>query len=326
MLSLAMVASLVFAFLPKLASAATAPLTVDGATNVGFCGGDDWEPEIAAGSGHVYVVLAHFPGDTTCDPASGSQREIYVRSSADGGATFGPLVAIPRLGYPKVVDCVVTIDDVTGAVYVSFLAYGSGAATDVLVAKSPDFGSTWTTEKVNGPLCTACDHPWLVAHDGNVYVTYASGKDHFLSRSDDGGATWTESLVLVDTHVAFPEGAVLDAAGNAWFAWGDCFGSCTGMTAAIYQVSKTTAGTSQTTFARVAEGPAGPHCPPSVACGFAYWGPQDDIGIDGAGNLYLVWQDNLPSKPGRPPIVQLSKCSAATNCTRSENWHYVSSV
>jgi hypothetical protein len=326
LLSLVMAASLVFAFIPKLASAASASLAVSGATNVGFCGGDDWEPEIAAGGGHVYVVLAHFPGDTSCDPASGPPREIYVRASADGGTTFGPLVAIPRLGYPNVVDCVVTIDEVTGAVYVSFLAYGSGAATDVLVAKSTNFGSTWTTKKVNGPLCTACDHPWLAAVDGNVYVMYASGKDHFLSRSDDGGVTWTERLVLEDAHVAFPEGAVLDAGGNAWFAWGDCFGSCTGATAAIYQVSKTTAGTSQTSFARVAEGPAGPHCPPSVTCGFAYWGPQDDIGIDGAGNLYLVWQDNLPSKPGRPPIVQLSKCSAATNCTRSENWHYVRRV
>jgi hypothetical protein len=54
--------------------AADAPtLTANGATNVGFCGGDDWEPEIAADSaGHVYVVLAHFPGDPSCDPASGT--------------------------------------------------------------------------------------------------------------------------------------------------------------------------------------------------------------------------------------------------------------
>jgi hypothetical protein len=301
---LALVATIVFAFGPKVASAVSASLTASGATNMGFCGGDDWEPEIAAAAGHVYVGIAHFPGDPSCDPASGGPREIYVRSSADGGATFGPLVALPRLGYPNVVDVVVTVDEVTDAVYVSFLGYGSGFASDVLVAKSTDFGSTWTTTKINGPLCSECDHPWLVAHDDNVYVMYASGEDHFLSRSADGGATWTESLVLEDTHVAFPEGGVLDAAGNAWFAWGDCLGNCTGLTAAIYQVSKTTAGTSETTFARVAEGPAGPHCPPSVSCGFAYWGPQDDIAIDAAGNLYLVWQDNLPHKPGRPPIVQ----------------------
>ncbi|HSJ50113.1 MAG TPA: sialidase family protein [Actinomycetota bacterium] len=324
--SSAVAGALLFASLPPVAGAVLPSVAETNATNLGFCGGDDWEPEIAASGRDVYVGIAHFPGDPSCDPASAGPREIYVRSSADGGRTFGPLVALPRLGYPNVVDVVVTIDEVTHAVYVSFLAFGTGFATDVLVAKSTDHGATWTTTKVNGPLCTACDHPWLVANDDNVYVMYASGKNHFLSRSADGGATWSESLVLQDAHVAFPEGAVLDAAGNAWFAWGDCFGSCTGKTAAIYQVSKTTAGTSETAFARVAEGSAGPHCPPSVACGFAYWGPQDDVAIDAAGNLYLVWQDNLPNRPGRPPIVQLSSCSAGTDCTDSANWHYVGRV
>jgi hypothetical protein len=304
-------------------AASSASLTATGATDIGFCGGDDWEPEIAALGSDVYVGIAHFPGDPSCDPASARRREIFVRASHDGGTTFDPLVRLPRLGYPNVVDVVVAIDDVTEDVYVSFLGYGSGAATDVLVAKSADHGATWSTKKVNGPLCTECDHPWLVAHDDNVYVMYASGEDHFLARSSNGGRTWRESLVLEDTHVAFPEGAVLDAAGNAWFAWGDCFGNCTGSTAAIYQVSKTVAGASKTTFAAVADGPAGPHCPPAVSCGFAYWGPQDDVAIDAAGNLYLVWQDNLPDKPGRPPIVQLSSCSAGTDCTRSANWHYV---
>ena len=324
------VAALIVALAPPAVGAPTESLVADEATNLGFCGGDDWEPEIAAHDGHVYIGIAHFPGDPSCDPASAGPREIYVRSSADGGQTFGPLVALPRLGYPSVVDVVVAVDDVTGHVYVSFLAYGKPdmhfADADVLVAKSLDFGNTWTTTKINGPLCTACDHPWLVAHDDNVYVMYASGEDHFLSRSDDGGATWTESLVLEDTHVAFPEGAVLDGAGNAWFAWGDCLGNCTGKTAAIYQVSRTLAGTSETAFARVAEGSAGPHCPPAVSCGFAYWGPQDDIAIDAAGNLYLVWQGNLPNKPGRPPIVQLSSCSAGTDCTSSTNWSFVGRV
>jgi hypothetical protein len=304
-----------------------------GAVNLGFCGGDDWEPEIAAdGAGHVYVIIAHFPGDPRCDRASANPRHVYFRASSDGGNTFGPLTIVPTplgLPYPQVVDVVVTVDETTDAVYASFLGYGlskQALDTDVVVAKSTDFGHTWTSTKINGPECTACDHPWLVAKGNNVYVTYASGKNHYLSRSSDGGQTWTESNVLQDTHVAFPEGAVLDAAGNAWFAWGDCSGSCTGKNAAVYQVSRTRAGTSDTTFARVAEGPAGPHCPPSGACGFAYWGPQDDIAIDAEGSLYLVWQSNEDGKPGRPPIVNLSRCPAGRDCTRSSNWAFVGRV
>src|SRR2546427_6396906 len=74
-----------FLVLPVQASGARRQLTVSkapsvaAATNVGFCGGDDWEPEIAAdGADHVYVVLAHFPGDPICDPASAGRREIFV--------------------------------------------------------------------------------------------------------------------------------------------------------------------------------------------------------------------------------------------------------
>jgi hypothetical protein len=309
----------------------TPALPATTATNLGFCGGDDWEPEVASdGLGHVFVVWPHFPGDPSCDPASASEREVFVRASSNGGQTFGPRVVLPRLGYPSVVDTVITVDEATGVVYVSFLAYDKPGMhwkdADVLVARSSDLGTTWTTTKVNGPLCSACDHPWIVAHDDNVYVTYAAGADHFLSRSSDGGATWNESVVLEDTHVAFPEGGVVDADGNAWFAWGDCFGSCTGKTAAAYQVSRTEAGTSNTVFAQVADGPAGPHCPPSVSCGFAYWGPQDDIAIDAAGNLYLVWQDSVSGQPGRPPIVRLSSCSATVDCTQSSNWQLVGRV
>jgi hypothetical protein len=308
------------------------------ATNVrlGFCGGDDWEPEIAADhqSNYVYAVWAHFPGDPSCDPDSGKPNRAYIQVSANGGRSFGAphLVANSpgSVTYPRQVDTTVVVDDVTGAVYVCFLAYGldkQGVLTDVACARSVDHGATFPLSRIiNGPECTVCDHPWPVAHAGNVYVAYASGANHYVSRSSDGGNTWTESNVLVDTHVAFPEGAVVDSSGNAWFAWGDCSGSCTGKNAAVYQVSRTLAGTATTSFAPVAGGPAGPHCPASVSCGFAYWGPQDDIAIDSAGNLYLIWQDSNDGKPGSPPIVQLSSCASGKDCTSGSNWTYVGRV
>jgi len=301
-----------------------------GATNLGFCGGDDWEPEISATpDGFVYVVWAHFPGDPTCDPNSGNPNRIYIRVSSDGGTTFGASHVVADLvggvNYPRQVDCVVTVDPVTGAVYVSFLAYGSGPRADVAVAKSTDHGTTFTAVKVNGPECTNCDHPWTIAHVNDVYTAYAHGKNHYLSHSSDGGLTWTETNVLQADTVAFPEGAVLDSASNAWFAWGDCkTSSCNGNTAGDYRVSRTLAGTSTTAFALVATAPAGPKCPYEPNCGFAFFGIQDDIAIDAAGNLYLIWQDGQDhSKAGSPPIAQLSRCLAGSACTISANWSYV---
>jgi hypothetical protein len=75
--SLIVAGSLLILLLPT-PSAATTPSTASATstrtllqstvpTRVGYCGGDDWEPEIATDTlGHVYVVFAHFPGDPTC--------------------------------------------------------------------------------------------------------------------------------------------------------------------------------------------------------------------------------------------------------------------
>jgi hypothetical protein len=291
---------------------AKAPPSSGGTTRLGFCGGDDWEPNLAvdAATNHVYAVWAHYPGATACDPASGNANRIYISVSSDGGQTFGaPHVVANLVGgvsYPSQVDCVVAVSD-DGTVYVSFLAYGLKGGTDVAVARSTDFGATFTAVKVNS-TCSNCDHPWTVAHGQNVYTVYAQAKAHILARSSDGGRTWTESVVLNADTVAFPEGGVIDAAGNAWFAWGDCLkNNCLGAPAANYRVSKTLAGTSTTSFQLVAQGDQGPACP-FKSCGFAFFGPQDDIAIDGGGNLYLVWQDGqVPGVPGSPPVVNLSR-------------------
>jgi hypothetical protein len=297
------------------------------AYRLGFCGGDDWEPEIAVDGNYVYAVLAHYPGDTSCDPSSGNPNRVYIQVSSDGGKTFGPqhVVAntIGGVNYPSQVDCVVAVDPVTGAVYVSFLAYGvQGVQTDVAVAKSTDHGATFTARKVNGPECKNCDHPWTIAYGQNVYTAYAHAQNHYLSHSSDGGSTWTETNVLRADTVAFPEGAVLDAAHNAWFAWGDCkTSSCNGNKAGNYRVSRTLAGTSNTSFALVASAPAGPKCPYAPNCGFAYFGIQNDVAIDAAGNLYMVWQDGQDhSKAGSPPVVQLSRCATGSDCTRDSSW------
>lgn len=300
------------------------------ATRLGFCGGDDWEPEVAVDHSYVYVVISHFTGDPTCDPSSANENRVYIQVSADGGKTFGPphVVADEISGqtYPRQVDCVVNVDPVTGAVYVSFLAYGlQSIRTDVAVATSNDHGATFQAVKVNGPECKNCDHPWTVSNGPDIYSAYAHGKNHYLSHSSDGGATWTETNVLREDTVAFPEGAVLDQAGNAWFAWGDCkTSSCHGNTAGNYRVSRTLAGTTTTDFAQVATAPAGPKCPYEPNCGFAFFGIQDDIAIDAAGNLYLLWQDGADhDKAGSPPIVQLSRCLAGRDCTKPSGWSYV---
>ncbi|HEX9065378.1 MAG TPA: sialidase family protein [Streptosporangiaceae bacterium] len=300
---------------------------------LGYCGGDDWEPAMAADATHVYVLITHYAGNTSCDPASGlNNSRIMIQVSGDGGHTFSaPAVVAATPGgqtYPDQADPSIAIDKSTGAVYVSFLAYGqSGGHTDIYVAKSTDGGQTFgQAVQANAKGCKNCDHEKILASGNVVYDAYTQGSSHFISVSADGGATFTQHLVDSTDVVGFAETGVLDAQGNAWFAWGDCQTSnCTGAPAADYRVSETSAGTGTTTFSPpIAQAPQGPNCPYSK-CGFAYFGPQDALAMDSAGTFYLAWQDGqVHTQAKSPTIINLSRCSSG--CLSAANWTLVGRV
>jgi BNR repeat-like domain len=319
---------------PALAAAAPVgpkapppPPPPSGPIRLGFCAGDDWEPEEANQGSTVYVVITHYPQTNSCDPAAAAPNTIDIQVSTDGGRTFGaphPVFtgSINGVSYPAQADPVVAVD-AAGAVYVSFLGYGnSGGHTDVVAAKSTDHGATFTAVKVNAKDCKNCDHEKIAVTGQGIYIAYSQAGYHFISRSGDSGQTWTQSMVLSFSNVAFAESMVVDSAGNVYTAWGDCLSSnCTGTPAAVYQVSKTLAGTLTTSFVQVAQGDQGPDCPFS-SCGFSYFGPQDDLAIDAAGNLYLVWQDGQVNTSRKsPPIVNLSKSTDG-----GQTWSFVGRV
>ena len=297
---------------------------------LGYCGGDDWEPTVASDSAHVYVLITHYAGNTACDPASGqNSSRIMIQVSSDGGTTFSTPAVVANtpggISYPSQADPSIAVDQSTGAVYVSFLAYGlSGGHSDTYVAKSTNFGQSFPqVVAVNAKGCKNCDHEKILASNNVVYDAYTQAQYHFVAVSANGGATFTQSVADSTFVVGFVEGGVLDSHGNAWFAWGDCESSnCTGTPAADYRVSETLAGTATTTFSPVlAQSPQGPDCPYS-SCGFAYFGAQDAIAMDSAGTIYLAWQTGqVQTKRKSPTIINLSRCSS--NCLTSAGWSLV---
>jgi hypothetical protein len=328
----ALLAALVLAGAMAMAAAPAAWAATPTPQRLGYCGGDDWEPTMASDSSHVYVLITHYAGSTACDPASGQNNSrIMIQVSSDGGRTFSaPAVVAPTPGgiaYPQQADPSITVDKTTGAVYVSFLAYGlSGGHTDIYVAKSTDHGAAFAQAvQANAKGCKNCDHEKILASNNVVYDAYTQGHYHFIAVSTDGGATFTQSLVDSTFVVGFAEGGVLDSHGNAWFAWGDCSTSnCTSSPAGNYRVSETPAGGGTTTFSPVlATSPQGPNCPYSK-CGFAYFGPQDAIAIDSAGTLYLAWQTGQAPSSKSPPVIELSSCAAS--CLTGSGWSTVGRV
>jgi hypothetical protein len=300
---------------------------------LGYCGGDDWEPTMTSDATHIYVLITHYTGNTSCDPADGlNNSRIMIQVSSDGGKTFSAPAVVANtpggIAYPSQADPSIAVDKSTGAVYVSFLAYGlSGGHTDIFVAKSTDFGQSFgQVVQANAKGCKNCDHEKILASNNVIYDAYAQAQYHFVSVSTDGGASFTQHQADSTFVVGFAEGGVLDSQGNAWFAWGDCETSnCTGTPAADYRVSETLAGTGTTTFSPVlAQSPQGPDCPYS-SCGFAYYGGQDAIAIDSAGTLYLAWQTGqVQTQRKSPTIINLSRCSSS--CTSASGWSLVGRV
>jgi len=323
--ALTMLCALIMVTAPAASAATPAPV------RLGYCGGDDWEPTTASDSGHVYVLITHYAGSTSCDPASGQNNSrIMIQVSADGGKTFSaPAVVAPAPGgiaYPQQADPAIAVDKATGAVYVSFLACGlSGGHTDIFVAKSTNFGASFgQAVQANSKGCKNCDHEKILANNNVVYDAYTQARSHFIAVSTDGGATFVQNLVDSTFIVGFAENGVLDAQGNAWFAWGDCSTSnCTGSPAGNYRVSETLAGGGATTFSPVlATTLQGPACPYSQ-CGFAYFGPQDAIAMDSAGTIYLAWQTSQGGSKS-PPIINLSRCTGS--CLSAANWSLIGRI
>jgi hypothetical protein len=318
---LAVASLLAFVSPVPVAGASAAP---GGPAELGFCGGDDWEPSIAAdSSGHVYVLITHYQGDTTCDPASGLHNaRIMIQVSGDGGKTFGPPRVVADapggIAYPSQADPAIAVDQSSGAVYVSFLAYGlSGGHTDVYVARSTNFGRGFTAVKANSHDCKNCDHPKTLVSGRDVYVAYSQATNHFISRSTDAGRSFTETDVLRQGVVGFAEGGVVDSRGNAWFAWADCqTSSCKGVPAADYRVSETLAGTSKTRFAAVATGDQGPACPFGSACGFRSSARKMTSGSTRPAPC--IWCGSRGKIPPRGAALRSSTCPGAPRIARPD--------
>lgn len=174
-------------------------------------------------SGRIYYA---WPSITT------GSAEIWVKTSTDGGATFGPAVmaydlrgrfdfAIPAMESRRAFIYISADVDQSGGphngrVYLAFTdeapnspgnGGGTAAATHgwIQVVYSDNQGATWTTAAT--PHATSDQatvdrfHPWLdVDSTGNVHLgfydtrhsTNRTGVDFYYVVSADGGASWTE--------------------------------------------------------------------------------------------------------------------------------------
>jgi BNR/Asp-box repeat protein len=271
--------------LTAAAAAAPAP-TFTFPAQLGFRAGDDWEPSIAADRfGHVYAFWNHYGFDPDCALCPDPHMELQV--SSDGGQTWSlPRALAPDAGAEQH-DPQIVVDPVDGrTVYAGFMI---GSKSSMYVAKSTNFGSTWTRMLVE-PLERGTDKDILAVRGQDVYLVYNAVQKIYASVSHNGGQTWALRRIVDNTNSelgwSLPSGGAVDSMGNAYFAWAGYRASGKPSGVVTLYVTKSTDGGITWSTSRVDSSGA----PPPCDCGgWAYWGAQMALAVDARDRVYVLY-------------------------------------
>ncbi|HKZ71274.1 MAG TPA: sialidase family protein, partial [Anaerolineales bacterium] len=161
-------------------------------TRLGYTTGDQWEPAIAIDrNNHVYILYPQYLGVPGCSDCYSPTMILQI--SSDGGATWGsPTQIYPGGRTTGQWDAQIVVDPIDGStVYAAWLQNGK---SDIAVAKSTDFGASWSVV-IADHTNAGTDKPILVVRGPDVYVSYNHAQTEWVSSSHDGGATFTSVKV-----------------------------------------------------------------------------------------------------------------------------------
>ncbi len=266
---------------------AAPPAGFSSQTRLGFFNGDQWEPAIASDRfGHVYMLYPQYygvPGCATC----GNPTQI-LQISNDHGTTWGAPTTIYIDGANTGQwDSQLSVDPVDGStVYASWMEANK---SDIAVAKSTDFGQTWSVV-IADATNAAVDKPILAVRGQDVYVSYTHTQKLYVASSHDGGQTFTQSEVKYTGKLgwAMAGGGYVASNGAVFMAWAgyEANGGARGKVNLV--ISKSTNGGATWTSKVVDVSRAPEKCPADYLCGWAYLGAQIVMTGDDAGNLYAL--------------------------------------
>jgi len=284
---------------PTTAGALVGGVTSSGFTTqvkLGHTSGDGWEPAVAADRfGHVYMLYAQYLGVPGC-PTCKSPTQI-VQISNDRGATWGPPRVLQQ-NREQGWDSQIVIDPVDGRTV--YAAWIERYKSDVIVAKSTDFGATWsevTANKIN----KGADKDILAVRGQDVYIAYNHSTQMYVASSHDGGQTFSEVKINPNGKLgwALASGGTVTPSGTIHFGWAgyEQNGKATGPVNLF--VSSSTDGGTTWTHKLVDTSAAPPICSDDF-CGWNYLGAQIALASDAAGVVYALWnagdEENGPER------------------------------
>lgn len=273
-------------------AAPAAPAGFAGQTRLGFSAGDQWEPAIAADRfGHVYVLYPQYGGVPGC--AACPSPTMILQISADRGASWAAPQQIAPPGSGQW-DAQIVVDPIDGRT--AYAAWLQNGKSDIAVAKSTDFGATWSVV-IADSTNAGTDKPILIVRGPDVYVGYNHTQKVWVSSSHDGGASFTAANVNPNGKLGWSlaGGGAIDPAGNVYFSWAGYKQNGGAKGPVNLYISKSSDGGASwgTTTLDVSGAP--PDCS-AYLCGWAYLGAQITLSSDASGALYALWNAGLADK------------------------------
>ena len=167
--------------------------------------GDGWEPAIAADPSAPYVYVAWMQ-------YKGAKVSIYIRTSSDGGATFGTAKPICASCNPGEYDIVLATTS-SGVLYAVYMQ-----GNNISFTKSTDHGATFSAPMtISGG--TWADKPWMAtgASGQDIYVGWSTRGNVVTVESHNGGTSFTAPQQITNESAIYyyPNGATVLPNGTA---------------------------------------------------------------------------------------------------------------
>ena len=272
---------------------------------LGYTNGDQWEPAMAAdGHGHVYVLYPQYGSIADC--LSCTLPTMALTISNDNGVTWQPSRVLLPLATGEF-DPQIVVDPVDRqTVYASWL---QNHKQDVVVARSLDFGRTWSYS-VAARGGEEADKPVLAVRGADVYVGFNREEEFLVAASHDAGQTFSIAQVNPNAEPGWSlaGGATVDPTGNVYFAWTAYARHDMATRPVSVNVSRSSdlGRTWSTVLLDLSSAP--PECE-AQECETGYLGPQISIASDATGALYVLW--NAGSANGGPERIYFSSSTTA---------------
>ena len=274
-------------------------------TRIGYRTGDQWEPAMAAdGHGHVYVLYPQYGSAPDCPTCEAPTISLLVSNNNGlSWQTSRTLLPFPTGQFdPQIV--VDPADRQT--VYASWL---QNDRRDIIVARSLDFGRTWSFAVAERGREEA-DKPVLAVRGLDVYVGFNHEEEFFVAASHDAGETF--SAVNVNPNAApgwsLSGGATVDPAGNVYFGWTAYARQELPTRPVSVYVSRSSDGGQEWNTVLLDVSGAPPGCE-AQHCGTGFLGAQIAMASDAAGAIYALW--NAGATNGSPERIYFSSSTSS---------------